>query len=235
MQNFVLVIEEDQAIAELCKGVLRGQGAKVVSVKDSGAAKRILIQSIPNIIIASLSSEDEGAAGFRLCEELQGRSDFAEIPILLVCEEIKQGYSERARELKADGLLSWPLTEGDFRNALGRHFSFEAGAAEFDIEFEVEQEVEPKKEEKPQAKPAPALAGDEKLAKAQKLLAQVLHALKTSDLLSVAEIEDVPRIVFEMTRSVCGQQSVPAQPKEGEKEDTTETSMDLDSVFGLKK
>ncbi len=230
MQVFVLVIEEDQAIAELCKGVLRGQGVKVVAVKDVVSAKRVLIQSIPSIIIASLNLGEDAEAGFRLCEELQGRSDFAEIPILLVCEELQAGYSERARELGAEGLLSWPLTEGDFRSALGSHFSLGA-QAEFDIEFEVESEDE----EQPKSVSPPAVAPDEKLATAQKLLAQVLHALKTSDLLSVAEIEDVPRIVFEMTRSVCGQQSAGVEVSERDAEDASETKMDLDSVFGLKK
>jgi len=244
LQNFVLVIEESKEITELCEQVLGEIQAKVVVAKDAVSAKGILIQSIPSVLICSLKLGDVEDAGFRLCEELQSREEFAQIPMLIVAQELRDGYSKRAREVGLQGLLSWPLTEGDFRSALSAYFSFgsslpgqresEFGESEFEVEFEVEEST-PKAA--PTKKPEPAVK-DEKLELAQKLLAQVLHALRTSDLLSVAELEDVPQIVFEMTRGVCGAQQTDSPAKGAERTEEgeePETSMNLDSVFGLKK
>lgn len=43
----------------------------------------------------------------------------------------------------------------------------------------------------------------ENLQYAQRILATVLHNLKTSDLLSVIDMDEVPKAVIEMTKSVC--------------------------------
>lgn len=66
---------------------------------------------------------------------------------------------------------------------------------------------------------------DEHFQFAQKLLAQVLHNLKTSNLLEVAEREDVPRIVAEMARKVCD--AAIRRPANRE-------SVDLESIFKKK-
>jgi hypothetical protein len=84
---------------------------------------------------------------------------------------------------------------------------------------------------------------EDNLTYSQRILATVLHNLKTSDLLQVVEPEDVPRIVFEMTRTVCeireefhrkenGLAEEEAASKEDE-QDQKELSSDLDRAFGF--
>ena len=92
---------------------------------------------------------------------------------------------------------------------------------------------------------------DDKVKRAQQILAAVLHNLKTSDLLHVVDLEDVPRVVLQMTRQVCDPvssesapsmeqafnrppqkpQAAPQQPAKP----AAVVEMDLDSIFGLKK
>lgn len=84
----------------------------------------------------------------------------------------------------------------------------------------------------------------EKLNYAQQLLAKVLHNLRTSALLDVADMDDVPRIVMEMTRTVCGikDDRRPGEPAAGKGEKARaevksdpSIQIDLDTVFGSKK
>ncbi len=73
----------------------------------------------------------------------------------------------------------------------------------------------------------------ENLLFAQRILATILHNLKTSDLLQVVEKEDVSRIVYEMTKSVCGiRDEIPAESDEPD-EELSNMSSDLDRAFGL--
>lgn len=82
----------------------------------------------------------------------------------------------------------------------------------------------------------------EKLLYAQQLLAKVLHNLRTSALLDVADMEDVPRIVLQMTRTVCGireeSKIEPGRSKEeqarAEIKSDAAISIDLDSLFRKK-
>lgn len=97
---------------------------------------------------------------------------------------------------------------------------------------------------------------EKKLRIAQNLLAKVLHNLKTSDLLQIIEIEDVARVVFEMTRKVCGVPSIetagqgiaeqketvkselssgPNQSNLKDRAETADIQLDLDQIFGLKQ
>jgi hypothetical protein len=82
----------------------------------------------------------------------------------------------------------------------------------------------------------PAATFEEKQALAQRLLAMALHNVRTSDLLRVASIEDVPRVVSEITRKVCGQDETPRQPSStSTAPGQGDISSKLDEVFGFKK
>lgn len=93
---------------------------------------------------------------------------------------------------------------------------------------------------------------EDKLKRAQQILASVLHNLKTSDLLQVVELEDIPGIVMQMTRKVCDPSSDSASrtlddalkttapkaavsPQKAPTAANPAVELNLDNLFGLKK
>lgn len=75
---------------------------------------------------------------------------------------------------------------------------------------------------------------DEKLHSVQIIFAKVLQKLKSSDLLKVVDVGDLPLVVLEMTKQVCGELLV----KENKLESVdalevhvAETSLDFDKII----
>ncbi len=106
----------------------------------------------------------------------------------------------------------------------------------------------------PHAAAQPPTEFEKKLQIAQQILAKVLYDLKTSHLLQVVDFEDVPRVVSEVTRSVCNsgptenkramvpspvglsnESSAGGSAASSPLSDSTTTSIDLDQIFGRKK
>ena len=151
-----------------------------------------------------------------------------------------------ASEQPVEILSTEPVVEGHYVDEDDSLDDFD-----HEIEIEIDEEDEDEEEEEVVAggqsgapiSPEEAF-GEEvvtieaKLKKAQHLLAMVLHNLKTSNLLDVVDLEDVPGIVLQMARNVCGEAKEEPQPEvsPGTSESKgADVSLDLDSVFGLKK
>ena len=267
----ILVIDDTTQIREALVGVLSGLDVKLRKVDDFASAKRKLIQSAPDLIVSALTIGQDTAGGYQFCKDLQGHSELCKIPVLLIGENQPSADEvKEAQNFGAKDLLPWPISRSSLRDTIRPLLSQLDWGVEIEDEISVEAPKPP-----PAAKPA-AAAGSAPLAKAarpanvvvtggppgmesefdeetqklkfaQRLLAQVLHNLKSSNLLGVAELEDVPRILCGITRTVCGvseeemerdliaEAQARAQARAKAKEEPAESSLDLDSVFGLKK
>jgi DNA-binding response OmpR family regulator len=240
VSGFILAVDDKKRLKEVIEEALPGYDVKVVQVADAASAKRTLIQAVPCVIICFVSLGEDSQAGLRLCQDLRAHAELSKVPLMLASEELSPELLQASSESGASGLLAWPtsveMLERRISAILPPDLRPKQGEKEKLRETDKKQAVATKPA--PQQQPSLSSKTDEdeqqKLTLAQQLLAKVLHGLKTSDLLSVADIEDVPRIVFEMTRSVCGISSESSIANKASKEGKTETEIDLDSVFGLK-
>lgn len=255
MAGFVLLVDDQGRVESSLAKVLAGTSLTIESFTDPNLAKRRLIEAAPRLIVSLTTFQNLVDGGFRLAQEISAHAQLSHIPVVLVADQLTEDVIANASRSGATSLVPWPVTIESFRNRL-KPF--------------LEAELTPK-EEKPSVSAAvstPAVAEPfdipkpiEKIQLAQQLLAKVLHNLKTSALLEVVDKEDVPRVVLEITRAVCGvgvseQKQVeptlpskqpevapaPQQPASPPKVATppapsaskSEISIDLDAAFGRK-
>jgi DNA-binding response OmpR family regulator len=219
----VFVIDGEENILRPVEEATSDVELSVLGFAELVTAKRRLLQETPALIICNVTVEGDEEAGFRLCEELQGHSLYKGIPVLLVAEHLTDEAIRQASASGARGLMPAPLQVSSLRARIAAIVPLRPRPPKPD------EESVPTKEDIP-AEESASEDGDmeRNFHVAQNLLAKVLHNLKTSDLLKIAEEEDVPRVVFEITRSVCGIRGASAETKSGD------TSVDLDKAFGRK-
>ena len=251
MDGFVLLIDDLGRVEAVLERALGGTGLKVESFTDPGPAKRRLIESAPLLIVSRADFQNHPEGGFRLAAEVSSHEQLASIPFVIIADQLSEDVIRRAAESGAKSLIPWPVTVDSLKNRLRPYLGESLPV--------VEEKKEPEfpspgggtsalRQEKA-AELAPSGGAEQKIHMAQQLLAKVLHNLKTSALLEVVDLEDVPRVVMEITRSVCGSK-VPEQkavekpePKPELKPEAPpqrpalsgDVSLDLDSVFGRKK
>lgn len=246
MKGIVLVIDDRERLGPVVQQALEGLKADLHIVDKVLAAKQFLVQTRPGVVISNVLLGENANAGFDFCREMRDHAAFASLPVILVGETLGEDVIRQATESGAHGLVGWPVAPETLRkrltNFLDEGTQHQAIAA--DGSTSAAPPVQPPTPEMPVGQEATV---DDKLKRAQYLLAMVLHSLKTSNLLEVVEMEDVPGIVMQMARTVCGEasgeQPVQANPKPNnaaaqQQQQSTgeiEVELNLDDVFGLKK
>ena len=232
MADFVLLIDDQLHSIVAVEEAVQDTGMTVLRVEDLPGAKRKLITFPPKLILLSLSGAVSSDAAFKFCEELRAHAQFSSIPILLFVEKVTDDSVRRATETGTNGLMPMPIRAEMLQRRIQSIFPELVSSISEDSAPDDEEEETEEFEPTP-ARTAPSdSSGEEKLKAAQQLLAKVLHNLKTSALLDVTELEDIPQIVLEMTRSVCdaGGKSRAARPPDASKEEAA--GVDLAKVFG---
>ena len=250
MSDTILIVDDKDRVADRVRMALGEMPLSVHTVTDARAAKQLLVQSEISLIMIDVSLGDDERAGITLCRQLREHERFADIPVILLSDSLGDELIQLASDSGAQGLVGWPFPLESIKKRLLSLLSQKATSTPL-----MSDQITPAKavaSPKPaagQALAAAAVAGgaaapaqaasvEDKLKHAQHLLAMVLHNLKTSNLLDLVELEDIPDIVLKLTRTVCGEHSEPEPKVSAPKEKTSsepEVSMDLDSVFGIKK
>ena len=228
MSNFILVIEDRERFRPILEAVSAGTSLKIVAVDNPAAAKRRIILEVPALIICSVGFLGDSEGGYRFCRELSEHESLSSIPVMLTADQLTEEMPRRGSEAGAKGIITWPITT----DAIKRRIQPLLPA----INLAAAPAETAKPAPPPAAAPAPVDPEFEaKIKTAQNLLARVLHNLKTSDLLQVVEIEDVPRIVLQMTRTVCGvkgDDEIKSGSTAEKQPQSRETELNLDRVFG---
>jgi CheY-like chemotaxis protein len=236
-KQLVLVVDSDLDMRPAVEAVCSSLGSlEVDEVDNPGEAKRHLVARMPSLMISAVEFGTDHDSGYRLCAEIRSHPRFEALPVLLLGKD--QSFPQRVSFVpdQKTAFLGWPLPLSQLRDAV---VSLVPSAAPVGRPVKVAA-----------AKSDADSSDDAKIRKAQQLLALVLHNLKTSDLLRLSDIEDVPQVVFEITRSVCGiressrgqavsppvNPSVPAAlPPGSSLSEDSAVSLDLDALFGPKK
>jgi DNA-binding response OmpR family regulator len=236
VDKFLLLVDDQGRIEPVLERALKGSDVSVRAFLDIATAKRSLIEATPMLIVTSSSFQTDPDGGFRFAKEVSAHSELSKIPLLLLSEDLSEDVIRRASESGAKALVPWPVSVESLKKRIAAFFPQEQPLS---LPADSAASPQQQQEQTPSEKAAPLQASsEEKVRRAQHLLAQVLHNLKTSALLEVIDIEDVPRVVSEITRAVCGV-AAPRVPRtaavEAQPEDKPEVELDLAAVFGMKK
>lgn len=249
MDRVVLGLFSSFEVEQRVSAVLKEESITLASEKETMTAKRQLLRHSPDLIIGEMSGESGEQSILKFFEELRGHESFRTIPLLAICHRRSSELASSCQDAGAQGVITWPVDDAVLKQKLklllGRETKSLLVGDEESQSLDGGSSFDSHSIEAPSVFLGPESAvvdvspeADEemelKLKNAQRLLAMVLHNIKTSDLLRVSALEDVPRIVYEVTRKVCQQDT--QQDKQVESEGKAETSSQnvssaLDKIF----
>jgi response regulator RpfG family c-di-GMP phosphodiesterase len=214
--NLIVIIDPEVKLLGAVNRVLANYDVRYLHFEDILPARRKIISDPPALIISKVNFPTGDSAGTNFCKELTSHPTLQKVPVLLVTElpvtgELSEEQLRSAHEAGAKGLIKQIIPDDQLLHRILGLLPTLKNTETTNIENNPNQD---------------------KLNYVQQLLAKVLHNLKTSDLMTIAEYEDVPRIVLEMTRSVCDINKgdvTKGQEFASERERTS--NLDLDQLF----
>lgn len=248
MGRHILLVDSTGNLDKVLRQAVAGVDLGLFAVQEIAEAKRSLILHEPHLIVLTDSIGGNSEAGYVFCKELQSHSTLSKVPVLICVKDLTEDCIRKASDSGAKAIV--PIGAGDLlrkriEQLLPGLFGEKATSSQL-----------PKAENKqpPAAGDAKSVAKntaasqdhagvagsneegfEAKLKLSQNILAKVLHNLKTSHLLQVVELDDVPRVIVEITRSVCAQQTselaaLRAQ-KSSSSDDVARMSVELDKLM----
>ena len=174
MAGLVLVIDDKERLGAVVEEALNGIDAALQIVDKIPAAKQFLVQERPGVVISNVLLNGNDSAGFEFCREMRDHTAFADLPVILVGEALDEEVIRAATESGAHGLVGWPVAASTLRKRLEQFLNESA------VRESVKDSSAPSaaKSAAAQAPLPPEATVEDKLKKAQHLLAMVLHSLK---------------------------------------------------------
>src|ERR687891_2559934 len=100
----VLVVEDDEAIADVLRRTLRQEGHEVRSAEDGPTALRAAEEFVPDLVVLDLGLP--GLDGVEVCRRLRADSD---VPILILTARTELGDRVEGLDSGADDYLVKPF------------------------------------------------------------------------------------------------------------------------------
>lgn len=114
----ILIVEDDQSIAQLEKDYLALAGYKVTITESGKEAAEILAKEPFDLVILDIMLPEMD--GFKLLEEIRQKD---EIPVLLVSARTEELYKIKGLGLGADDYITKPFSPGELVARVGAHLS----------------------------------------------------------------------------------------------------------------
>ena len=122
MTNKILVIEDEESLAELLQLVLQGEGYQVFSAKDGVEGLQILWDQSPDLVLLDVMMPRMN--GWEACRRIR---EYSDIPIIMLTAMGSEQDKVRGLELGADDYLTKPFSMAELvarvRSAL-RHQAY---------------------------------------------------------------------------------------------------------------
>lgn len=104
MPKRILIVEDDQAIAEMLQLMLQGEGYEVEMQMD-GQVLQKMQESLPDLLLLDIRLS--GADGRAICRQLKSQKRTSHLPIILI--SATQQTEDIAREAGAEAFLAKPF------------------------------------------------------------------------------------------------------------------------------
>ncbi|PCD77159.1 response regulator transcription factor [Pseudothioclava arenosa] len=117
-KHHVLLIEDEPNIAEAIRFILKRAGWEV-SIRSDGAQALSAVEDLrPDVLILDLMLP--GLSGIEILSRLRARSDFADLPVLMLTARGQSRDREAAQRAGATAFLSKPFANSELCEMLGR-------------------------------------------------------------------------------------------------------------------
>lgn len=110
MEKKVLIIEDEPIIAEMMSILLEEEGYKVISLGDTGLARRKLHAKEVSMVMLDLQLKGED--GRSMCSYIKSQDDLKDIPVILV--SANSDLANIRQECGADDYIAKPFNLNDF-------------------------------------------------------------------------------------------------------------------------
>lgn len=108
MDTTILIVEDENAISEMLRFSLDSAGFSVVIADDDQAARRILADLRPDLIIMDWMLP--GRSGIEIAKELKNSETFKDIPIIMLTARGEEDDKIRGLESGADDYVTKPFS-----------------------------------------------------------------------------------------------------------------------------
>ena len=112
----ILVLEDDESVAQLLKFYLEEEGYTVKITQDIKSFRMSLEEETPDLISLDILLPD--GDGFKVFEELKQNDRTKEIPVVFV--SVREGDKERGIKMGAKGFIAKPFAEGEFKDTISQ-------------------------------------------------------------------------------------------------------------------
>lgn len=144
MVELILVVEDDEAVAEAVCMTLKLEGWQAESVSDGRRALEWMASSMPHLIIADIMMP--GMNGYQFFQRVRSNPDWTWIPFVFLTARGEQEDIRYGRELGVDDYLTKPIEPDDLiaavrgrlaryqqLGATGKHASHERPTGRFSV------------------------------------------------------------------------------------------------------
>lgn len=112
----ILVLEDDESVAQLLKFYLEEEGYTVKIAQDIKSFRMSLEEETPDLISLEILLPDGDV--FKVFEELGQNNMTKEIPVVFVT--VKEGDKEKGINMGAQGFIAKPFTEDEFKDTISQ-------------------------------------------------------------------------------------------------------------------
>jgi two-component system phosphate regulon response regulator PhoB len=117
----ILIVEDDDRVAALCRRTLERQGWRVQVVASREAAVRAFSQFEPDLILLDLLLADETLSGFDVLAEVRARPGGGQVQVVILSGRAAEAEQLRGFDLGADNYLVKPVPEALLVARLAAH------------------------------------------------------------------------------------------------------------------
>ena len=191
MSDYILIVDDSNTIKARLDSFLKNTTVSIAAFSDVISAKRRLLQSMPAIILSVVKVGDDDRAGFKFAKDLRDHSEFAKLPVILICDVLSEELLKLAKEVGIKALFANDVEDAELIRAIGLLVPALSVNGQRALE------------EVPSAEREDVLVNGDNFAFAQNLLTRSLHTIKTSGLLEVIDRNGVATVVSSVTAAVC--------------------------------
>ena len=104
----LLLVEDDQALAELLEFRFKAEGYDVIATSDGDEAMLLANEQAPDLVV--LDWMIEGTSGIEVCRRLRRAKQTAHVPIIMLTARESEDDRVRGLEIGADDYVTKPFS-----------------------------------------------------------------------------------------------------------------------------
>lgn len=122
MNKRILVVEDEQMIANLINRILNNKGYEVTVTNNGAEALRLVEEVHPHLVVLDISLP--GMDGYQICRHLRSNAATAALPVIMVTAMARPSDQRQGFATGADDYLTKPFAPADLVSRIESLFFF---------------------------------------------------------------------------------------------------------------